>query len=386
MGWPLAAGEEELTKNEFSKWLEKNAELLPRDAIIFIHQRGFVKQNSITPDGPAQLSAALSSLVARRFQLQEAGESKHLSNDDFRIIEYALLTSPSCKSIVVLSDPSDPFLSNALQLRSDTTPTSQFLPHRETKTPTVASKSSTDSFPIAFFLITVDRLHNATVQRIVTSWAKGYEKHIYFVSDTASDAIEGSNVRIPNVIDSGCAPNLVEGLWCKNDFIFKYVQQNPQIFSGYKWFSRIDDEALFLVENLILYLQQQDRTQKLLIGEQYCHQLGFPFAAGGPGFIFSRAFVDQFDWNLWTQIPLKHLEFYTDDIVTGYYCSKTPGCSLVHHPGFSNAAAGPSRNTIYNWYLSKSGYVIKSMFLSSYMQKNTSERHKTESGTFRTVQ
>eukprot|EP01122_Echinamoeba_exundans_P012124 TRINITY_DN5010_c0_g2_i1.p1 TRINITY_DN5010_c0_g2~~TRINITY_DN5010_c0_g2_i1.p1 ORF type:complete len:720 (+),score=64.12 TRINITY_DN5010_c0_g2_i1:176-2335(+) len=356
IGWPLSAADEKLAVSSFAAWLQENANSLPRDALVIIHQRDLMKHKNITPDVPDHLQAALRALVERRFRVQQAWESENLSNDNLRILEHAVLTSSSCKMIVALSNHTEPFLSNILQLRAETLSTVDFVSlNRNVAAPSLSAPLKVSSFPIAFFVITINRLHNETVQRIVSSWAKVYEEHIFFISDTTSDAIEGSNLRIPNVIDSGCAHNLVEGLWCKNDFIFKYIQRNPKRFSGYKWFSRVAADALFLVDNLLVYLQHQDHKQKLLIGEKYCHQIGFPFAAGGPGFVFSRAFVEQFDWDLWTQIPLAHLPFYTDDIVTGYYCSKTPGCTLVHHPGFSNAAAGPPRNAVYPWYLSKSG-------------------------------
>lgn len=130
------------------------------------------------------------------------------------------------------------------------------------------------------------------------------------------------------------------------------------MFKEYEWFARFDDEALILMDNLVEYLDKEhDYKQNLLIGEMYCHERGFTFVSGGPGYVMSRGFIQNFNFTAWIWTPMKYFGYWTDDIDTGYTCMMTQGCKVVHHPGFSYAPGGMPWNQLYHWYIKMQRYV-----------------------------
>jgi hypothetical protein len=96
---------------------------------------------------------------------------------------------------------------------------------------------------------------------------------------------------------------------------------NPR-FKDTKWFVRIMDDSYLHLENLYHLVQQHDWKERVLLGDLYCTVENITYPSGGPGIIFSRGLLDDWNWDDW-MAPLLEKDqdgdLFADDVIWGEY-------------------------------------------------------------------
>lgn len=71
---------------------------------------------------------------------------------------------------------------------------------------------------------------------------------------------------------------------------------------------------------------------RFVFGEKWCYHT-YVYPTGGPGILMSRYVIQNFNWQIWQQVPAQVVRTYLDDLAWGGYL-KASGLELTHHPGF----------------------------------------------------
>lgn len=122
----------------------------------------------------------------------------------------------------------------------------------------------------------------------------------------------------------------------------------------YKWVLRLMDDTYVHMENYHHLVSQLDSSRPIIIGEKYCHP-SFSYPTGGPGFILSRGFIDNFNFGSWKSITSnRNKEGIYDDLVWGQQVREMKA-EFIHHSGFSQLAAGPTNN-MFQYIASRSSW------------------------------
>lgn len=156
-----------------------------------------------------------------------------------------------------------------------------------------------------------------------------------------SDAKKPESASVPNVWDTHCGNTYVEGLWCKNAAMIEFWKTS-QAHKDVKWFFRIMDDSYLHLENLLDLVEQYDPTQKIVLGDVHCVEENYTYPSGGPGILFSRAVLDDWNWEDWMAPLVLHdrSTFLKDDVMWGEYLMKR-GIPIINHPGISQAPLDP---------------------------------------------
>lgn len=156
-----------------------------------------------------------------------------------------------------------------------------------------------------------------------------------------SDSKRPASANIPNVWDTNCLNTYVEGLWCKNAAMIEYWKKS-EAHKDVKWFFRIMDDSYLHLENLLDLVEQYDPTEKIVLGDLYCMRENYTYPSGGPGILFSRAVLDDWNWDDWMAPLVIHdrNRKLMDDVMWGEYLNRRK-IPIINHPGISQSPLDP---------------------------------------------
>lgn len=168
-------------------------------------------------------------------------------------------------------------------------------------------------------------------------WTEERRKMVTVFSDTKRPA----SAQIPNVWDTNCPNTYVEGLWCKNAAMIEYYKTS-EAHKDTKWFFRVMDDSYLHLENLLDLVDQYDHTQKVVFGDMYCLRENFTYPSGGPGILFSRGVLDDWNWDDWMGplVRYNRNNRLIDDVMWGEYLLRR-GIPIFHHHGITQAPLDP---------------------------------------------
>jgi len=153
-----------------------------------------------------------------------------------------------------------------------------------------------------------------------------------------SDSLRPFSASIPNFVDTLCDNTYYFGIWCKNGVMIEHWKTNER-FRDVKWFVRVMDDTYLHLENLYDLVSQYDWRHRVLLGDLYCVVENYTYPSGGPGFIFSRGLLDDWNWDDW-MAPLvsKNQSSYdfADDLLWGEYLQRR-NISITNHYGITQS-------------------------------------------------
>lgn len=143
-----------------------------------------------------------------------------------------------------------------------------------------------------------------------------------------------------------CPNSYDRGLVCKNErMIQRWQNENLNV----KWFVRVTDDTYLHLKNLYLFLLDYDPDEIIVFGSKSCIHLDFlSYPAGGVGVVFSRGFIQNFNWEIW-DFSLKN--GFVDDVNWGNYFFLTQ-TKFIHHPGFMQLPVTEG-SQLYKYWLSQ---------------------------------
>lgn len=152
-----------------------------------------------------------------------------------------------------------------------------------------------------------------------------------------SDTRKPESAEIPNVYDTECGNTYVEGLWCKNVAMIEYWKHNEK-FKDVKWFFRVMDDTYLHLENVLDLVAQYDHRDKILLGDLHCLPDGSTYPSGGPGILFSRGLLDDWNWNDWMKalVLIDRDKEMKDDVMWGMYLERR-NISIINHFGITQS-------------------------------------------------
>lgn len=169
----------------------------------------------------------------------------------------------------------------------------------------------------------------------MSSWWTEDRRDMVFVF---SDSHGASSAWVPNFVDTLCEKSYYFGIWCKNAAMIDYWKREER-FREVKWFVRVMDDTYLHLENLYELVKTYDWREKVLIGDLYCVKENYTYPSGGPGFIFSRGLLDDWNWDDW-MAPLfeKNQDSYdfADDILWGEYLVRR-NINITNHYGITQS-------------------------------------------------
>jgi hypothetical protein len=186
---------------------------------------------------------------------------------------------------------------------------------------------------------------HARLQDAVNSWynLEEFGKHEGFVT-VFSDSDDGklpSGAVMPNVKTTGCETTYNYGLWCKNSYMWKYWREDAK-FKDVEWFVRIMDDSYVHLENLLDLVEQHNSSKRIVLGDKHCYWSNHDYPSGGPGVLFSRGVLDDFNQTEW-ELPFKlakNIGNFFDDVAWGDYLHFR-GIPVTNHMGIEQAANRP---------------------------------------------
>lgn len=153
-----------------------------------------------------------------------------------------------------------------------------------------------------------------------------------------SDGILESSGEIPNYVDTKCPNTYYFGIWCKNGAMIERWK-NGEEYKEVKWFVRIMDDTYLHMENMYDLVRRYDWREKIVIGDMYCVEENYTYPSGGPGFIFSRGLLEDWNWDDWNRPLLEKDQdgdLFADDVLWGEYLLKR-NISIINHYGITQS-------------------------------------------------
>lgn len=156
--------------------------------------------------------------------------------------------------------------------------------------------------------------------------------------------------QLPNMLVGDCDSSYNVGLWCKNGQLID-EWQTPE-YDEKMWFVRVMDDSYLHLENLYDTLMAIDASKVHFIGDLWCVAPNQTYPSGGGAMIFSRGFINAFNWESWNRpiyADLPDVDFL-DDTLWGQYLSEQ-AIPIENHPGVIQSALLP-HTPLLQYYLS----------------------------------
>jgi len=185
---------------------------------------------------------------------------------------------------------------------------------------------------------------------MLSTWlTEGRDTMMEAFTDTkagAGELIRTTGLRIQYTT---CPATYTYGLWCKNMEMMRTWKTDPR-YKDVKWFYRAMDDTFIHLENLLWLTKQYDYTQPIVIAEKVCYWTGVEYPDGGPGFVMSRGFVDQWTEETFNKTFDAHEGETIDDLMWGQVLERM-NVKMIHYPGIRHAHMSDTYANLYRYIM-----------------------------------
>jgi hypothetical protein len=201
---------------------------------------------------------------------------------------------------------------------------------------------------IAIGILTTGKLHHRLAHAMESWWNfEEFKDMVTVFSDVGSPHRLPDGREIPNIVETDCENTYNVGLWCKNTYMWKYWRSKPE-FKDVQWFVRVMDDSYVHMENLLDLVKQYNSSERTVIGDKHCAHTGHPYPSGGPGVLFSRGLLEDFDEATWKR-PVEEAispSRVFDDVIWGDYLNLR-NVPIINHMGIEQT---PNRLEAPQWH------------------------------------